>query len=236
MDNLEKGIKAALADELLHTVIHKFQIPGSGVQLEVQETAIKKLMLLLEERGAGHFPIEVWDLVGTVKKEMPACFGMVPSCFYELRKGVEEVLSKDEFLRHVVATQSIRGTQSDLDYLVPILKNPDIPESVKESFLEGGIMLVLDMDILNSVAVIIDELGGEKATSMKAFIASGAFAAEQGSHLTEALTDALRTEAFEKLRSLEVDFNQMIEATARADRVLDGLYRHYRGKFYDKKE
>lgn len=224
-----EGISAALADELLDTVIHKFQIPGSGTQLKVQATAITELMKLLEEHSSVKFADATYQLVNIVRNEMPACYGAVPNVFYQLRHEIEGALSQDELLKHVVNISAVRGTQNDLYTTIPVLKNPDIPEEFKEEMMDGSISLVIDTEILESAATIIDRLCGDDKEKIKIYIATGAQAANAG----DELKDATKSKDWEKLRHAQLDLYGMMEASSRVDVVMDRLFRHYRSKLYE---
>ena len=226
-----KGIAVALADELLHTVIHKFQIPKSGVQLKVQAIAIKELMALLEKHSDIRFPGDIYELVDIVRDKMPACYGGVPDDFYKLRRNIEAILSQDETLRHVVKVQIVRGCRDDLYVLLPVLKNPQISQEFKEELMEGNIVAVFDRETLESAVALIDLLGGKDKEKMELYVATGAQAADAGSEMTEATINS----DFEKLRNLDLDLFGMMEAQARIDQVLGRLFSHYLSELYDER-
>lgn len=228
---MEKSIAAALADELLNTVIHKFQIPGSGVQVKVQAIAIKELMKTLEENTDVRFLKGARHLVDDVARQMPGCFGGVPQDFYHLRKVAEKPLEEDPFLRHVVNVQSIRGNREELYTLIPILKDPDVPQELKDKLQDHGIMFLPDSSTMDSVKALIEEMGGEYRGKMLAQIAPHVEAAKQGDELKEAFTAG----DFEALRNVQLDDVGLMEVCARADAVLDPLFRHWLGKFYDER-
>lgn len=230
---MDKRIEAALADELLNTVIHRFQIPGSGVQVKVQAMAIKELVDILEKNSSTKFP-DLDALIDQVASEMPACYGGVPSSFYELRRTIEDVLSQDEFLKHIVNVHAIRGSREDLYTLLPLLKDPDVPEAFKEKMMEGSIMFIPDSSTLESVKALVVEMGGENSNKMLAQIAPYAEAAKQGDELKEATAEGIAGDNWEKLRNAEIDNVEMMEVSAQADAVLDLLFRHYLSKFYTK--
>lgn len=228
---MEKAMAAAIADELLDTVIHKFQIPGSGTQVKVQATAIKELMRLLEEHAGIRFHKGTDHLVDVVAKQMPGCTGMVPHDFYALRNTIEGPLKEDPFLRHVVNVHTIRGDRSDLYCLLPILKDPNVPQELKDNLTDGGIMFLPDSGTMDSVKALIEEMGGEYKEKMLAQIAPHIGAAEQSNEIKEATMAG----DFEALRNIQLDEVGLREVSARADAVLDSLFCHWRSKFYDER-
>lgn len=228
---MEKGIQVALADELRETVIHNMQIPGSGVQLKVQGEAVKMLVKILEENTTLMFP-NVPRLVDQVVSQMPACYGAVPPIFYELRNAVEEPMRGDDTIRHVVVIGPIRGCRTDLNELIPVLRNPESPEALKEQLLDHGMFFVAGTEHLDSVKALIELMGGENTQKFLAQIAPHIEAADMGDELIK----VVQTGDWERLQQCQFDAYGMMEVTARCDAVLDPLFRHWRSKYYDKPE
>ena len=228
---MDKGVAVALSDELLNTVIHRFQIPGSGIQLEVQAIAIKELMHLVEQHSSIKFLETTYELVDRVKGEMPACFGTVPDSFYQLRRDIENALSEDGMLQCVVKVISIRGNREDLFYQLPVLQNPDIPQEFKDEMMDGGIVSVIDDETLDAALRLVELLCPKKRlVETQAYLCFGRQAASEGTELKIATAYD-----WEKLRSMDLDIVGMMELGARIDQVLDTLFRNKISSLYDKK-
>lgn len=228
---MDKGVAVTLSDELLNTVIHSFQIPNSGVQLKVQAMAIKELMSMVEKYSSVKFLKSTYELVDRVKGEMPVCYGMVPDTFYQLRREIEATLSEDKLLGCVVNVRSIRGNREELYYLIPTLKNPDIPQEFKDELMNGGIIAVIDDETLDAALCLVELLcPAEKLVETQAYLCFGRQAASEGTELKVATTDD-----WDKLRSMEIDLVGMMEVGARIDQVLDKFFRRMSGLIYKEK-
>lgn len=231
---MDKRITAALADELLTIVIHRLQLPGSKIQLKMHGMVVDILVDILRQEASIDFPDDMKGLVEDVVDQMPAAYGMVPHIFYDLRNAVENALSQDLFLKCVVTAHSVHGDQAQLDD-IKILKNPNVPQEVKDEMLDHGIFMAPNSELLLAAATLIKELSDNPERDLL-YIAQNAYAAEDGDELQAAVVELVANGNPERLANAPHDFVGGMELTARIDYTLSQLYCHHLHQYYDKGE
>jgi len=97
--------------------------------------------------------------------------------------------------------------------------------------MDGGIMFLPDSSTMDSIKALIEEMGGEHRGKMLAQIAPHVDVGKQGDEIKEVTIAG----DFEALRNVQLDNVGFMEVSARADAILDPLYRHWLGKFYDER-